>query len=71
LITKKDINEICYLTQSLLNRTEIVDNFIRHGETSLAVEHLLYMVYESDICIPTESKEKLISIAKSLGICEL
>jgi len=47
----------------ILNGKEIVNDFIDHGELGVALDHLLYMIHESDIQFPLEALKELLSIA--------
>jgi hypothetical protein len=49
--------------QGILNGLPIITDFIDEGEIGLAIEHLLYMVYESDISFPTENIQELNNLA--------
>lgn len=43
----------------LLNGSEIVKEYTDEGEFELAVAHMLYMIYETDILFPTEILSEL------------
>jgi hypothetical protein len=45
-----------------------VEEYIDQGEYGLAIEHLIYMVYESDICYPTEMVEELHRLTSKYNI---
>jgi hypothetical protein len=47
---------------------ETVEGYIHHDEPILALEHLLYIIYESNICFPTEMLHLLHQIAKEYGV---
>ena len=52
----------------LLDGEEIVIDYLEHNEWGLALQHLLYMIHESDIQFPREVMLQLHGIAKSYGI---
>jgi len=52
----------------MLNGTDIINDFIASGESGCAVEHLLYMIHESDIYFPSDRMEMLNSIVVEFGI---
>jgi hypothetical protein len=45
--------------QGILNGLPIITDFILEDEIGLAIEHLLYMVYESGISFPSENIQEL------------
>lgn len=52
----------------LLDGFESVVEYIEVGESGCALEHLLYMIHESDISYPRERMLHLHTMAKELGI---
>ena len=38
----------------MLNGSQIIQEYLNEGEYGLTIQHLLYMVYESDIVYPNE-----------------
>lgn len=51
----------------ILNGKEIVLDYLEHGEVILALEHIFYMVYESEINYPKNQLDRLNSIAFEFG----
>ena len=47
---------------------ETVISFVKAGEQGCALEHLLYMVHESDIAFPKNIMLQLHKLASSLGV---
>lgn len=47
---------------------EIVEGYIHHNEQNFAIEHLLYIIYESKISFPTGKLELLHQIVKECGV---
>jgi len=57
----KDPKNDVFEQEGLLNGKSTALEYIDHGEYGLALEHLLYMVHESEVNFP---KDKLISLHK-------
>ena len=60
----KEPNNEIFDQEGILNGYSIVKEYIDEGEYAIAIEHLLYMVYESDISYSTgiiEELNKLVS----------
>lgn len=51
-----------------LNGREIIKDYIDHNEWGLALEHLLYMIHESDISFPVDVLVELHELARQNGI---
>ena len=47
---------------------EIVMDYLNHGELGIALEHLIYMVEETDVRVQKETMKKIIKASKELGI---
>lgn len=47
---------------------ETVEGYIHANEPNLAIEHLLYIIYESNISFPIERLELIHQIAKEYGV---
>ena len=47
---------------------EIVEDYLSHGEAGIALEHIAYMIAETGINIPLETKNKLIYCAQIFGM---
>lgn len=45
--------------EGMLNGSKIVQEYLDEGEYGIAIEHLLYMVYESDVVYPNEVIDQL------------
>jgi len=45
-----------------------VSDFLDHNEWGLALEHVLYMIYESNIVFPSDELKALHSLAERLGV---
>jgi hypothetical protein len=58
----KEPNNPTFEQEGFINGSNIVKEYIDQGEYGVAIEHLIYMVYESDISYPTEILEKLQSL---------
>ncbi len=52
----------------LLDGLQIISDFLSHNEMGLALEHLLYMIHESDIKFEQERVVRLHSLAAQLNI---
>ena len=52
----------------LLDGQKIVADYIDHSEWACALQHLLYMIHQSDIRFPRETMLHLHEIAKSHGL---
>ncbi len=51
----------------ILDGHTIVAEFLDHGEFGVAIEHVLYMIHESNISFPAEELNALHALAKQLG----
>jgi len=54
--------------EGMLNGSKIVQEYLDEGEYGIAVEHLLYIVYESDVVSPNEIIEQLTELAQRFKI---
>ncbi len=54
--------------EGMLNGLSIVNEYLDEDEYGIAIDHLLYMVYESDISYPSEIIEELHTIASKYNI---
>lgn len=52
----------------LLDGQSIVNDFINQDEWELALEHVLYMIHESEIRFPRDLMLELHAIAKAYGV---
>ena len=52
----------------ILDGHSTVADFLDHNEWGLALEHVLYMVHESNIDFPSEDLSVLNSLAEKLGV---
>ncbi len=52
----------------MLDGQSIVIDYLDHGELRLALEHLLYIVHESNIGFPAEDMKALHSMVRELGV---
>ena len=64
----KEPNNPTFEQKGFINGSNIVEEYIDQGEYGLSIEHLIYMVYESDICYPTEIIEELHSLTSKYNI---
>lgn len=53
----------------LLDGRDTVFDYLSHNELNVALEHLLYMIHESDIVFDMHSVTRLHEIAKQFKIC--
>ncbi len=58
LYSKQPANKT-FEQEGFLNGSQIVQEYLDEQEYALAIEHLLYMVHESDVVYPNEVIEKL------------
>lgn len=63
-----DPGNVTFEQVGILDGREVVVDFINHGECGLALDHLLYMIHESDIRFPRETLLELHDIARSCGM---
>lgn len=63
-----DPTNITFEQVGLLDGQEIVFDFLKHNERGCALDHLLYMIHESDIRYPREIMLELHEIARSLNM---
>lgn len=47
---------------------QIVMEFIHHGELGLAIEHLVYMIEETDISISNALRNQILEIASGMNM---
>ncbi len=67
LITKlyeKAPDNVTFEQAGMRNGLEVVADYLKHSEVEIALEHLLYMINESDITCPSDVKENLSKITK-------
>lgn len=55
----RDPNNETFEQEGIINGLLTIKDYISESEIELAIEHLLYMVNESDISYPTESCDEL------------
>jgi len=53
---------------SLRDGFEIVDDYLKHGESGLALEHLIYMIHETDIQVSDIIKSNLRNAAEAMNM---
>lgn len=58
LYSKQPDNET-FEQEGMLNGSQIVQEYLNESELGLAIEHLLYMIYESEIDYSNEIIEKI------------
>jgi hypothetical protein len=46
---------------------EIVRDYLHHGEAGLAFDHVLYMVIELELVLPSDARELLLRAGKAMG----
>ena len=64
----RDPNDETLTQVGLLNGQDIIHDFLSHNELGAALEHLLYMIHESNITFDMNRVVRLHDIAKSYGI---
>ena len=52
----------------LLDGDQLVEDYIRHGEQGLALDHLLYMVEEPPLQVSPTTFEHISAAAEALGV---
>lgn len=52
----------------IINGREVIDSYIEHNEMGIAVEHLLFIVHETEIAFPGKELDELYSLASELGV---
>jgi hypothetical protein len=65
---RSDPANASFIQIGLLDGRDTVMHFISHGEWGCALDHLLYMIHESDIDFPHETVQELHDLAKSHGM---
>ncbi len=65
---QKDPDNVTFEQVGLIDGHETVLNFIRHGEQGCALDHLLYMVHESDIVFPINLMLQLHELANNMCV---
>jgi hypothetical protein len=65
---KNDPKNETFEQAGIINGREIVNDYFSHGEPEIALEHLLYMIHESEITFPSKALKKLHLMAKEYGI---
>ncbi len=55
----KQPNHETFEQEGLLNGSQIVQEYLDYNEYGIAIEHLLYMFYESEIDKPIEISEQI------------
>ncbi len=63
-----DPNNATFEQVGLLDGQSVVSDFINQGEWELALEHVLYMIHESEIPFPSDLMLELHAIAKAYGV---
>lgn len=64
----KEPENITFEQEGILNGLTIVQEYLDEGEYGIAVDHLFYMVYESEISYPKEIIEELTDLAEKYKI---
>lgn len=64
----KDPKSVSLDQEGLITGKQIVLDYISHGEHGLAIEHLLYMIHESEVNYPKDKLASLHKIAKSNNV---
>lgn len=54
----------------LLNGREVVEDYLKHGEPGLALDHLIYMIGEPGLPISAETHRRLVEAAQLLGTAD-
>jgi hypothetical protein len=63
-----DPDNVSFTQVGLLDGRDTIMDFISHDEWGCALDHLLYMIHESDIDFPRETVHELHDLAKSHGM---
>jgi hypothetical protein len=61
-------NDETFEQSGIICGQETVEDYIYHGELIIAIEHLLYIIYESNISFPIEQLKLLHEIVKEYGV---
>ena len=64
----KDPQNETFDQEGFLNGSAIIKDYLAEGEYGIAVEHLIYMVYESELVFPSEIIKELHAIASKLSV---
>lgn len=65
---QRDPNNETFMQVGLLDGRDTIVDYLSHNEFGIALEHLLYMIHESDITFDIARVVLLHDIARSLGI---
>lgn len=65
---ESDPGHVTFEQVGLLDGQSIVNEYIYQGEWELAIEHVLYMIHESEIQFPRDLMLELHAIAKTYGV---
>lgn len=65
---KRDPRNETFTQVGLLDGRDTVNDYLSHNELGIALEHLLYMIHESDITFDMARVAFLHDIAQSFGI---
>lgn len=65
---KKPSENNVFDQEGLVNCHSIIENYINNNEMGLALEHLLYVIFETEIRFPINEKVELNNVAKSMGL---
>ena len=68
ILYEQDPGNATFEQAGILNGREIIQEYLDYNEWGVALEHLLYMIHESEIDFPKNALEELHSIAKSHGL---
>lgn len=64
----KEPNNKTFQQEGMINGSKIVQSYLHESEFGITIEHLLYMVYESDIVYPNEVIKELNELASEFKI---
>lgn len=67
-LTESEIKGTGFDQAGLRDGFTIVEDFVRHGEMGIAIEHLMYMVEETGITLTSASATALEELAASMGL---
>ncbi len=68
ILHSNESNNITFEQTGFIDGSTIVKEYVDEGEYELAVEHLLYMVYESDISYTDQILKQLNQLASTFNI---
>jgi len=65
---RRNSSDETFEQNGIINGQDIIEGYLKNNEIGLAVEHLLYMVHESNITLSTTETNTLNDVLLKLGI---